>query len=167
MCKKKIFIDMDGVLAKWNTEASFEDTFEKGYFLNRLPQENMITAVRELSHAFDITILTQVYPEGTAIEEKKAWLKKYDLDHIPVVFVPYGHRKRDYIELGEDEVLFLVDDYTKNLIEWESEDDYSYGIKFLNGINDTHETFDGLRISAAMSAKSIRVMLTSLFRYIG
>lgn len=48
MCKKKIFIDMDGVLAKWNTEASFEDTFEKGYFLDRLPQENMIAAVREL-----------------------------------------------------------------------------------------------------------------------
>ena len=47
MCKKKIFIDMDGVLAKWNTEASFEDTFEKGYFLDRLPQENMIAAVRE------------------------------------------------------------------------------------------------------------------------
>ena len=167
MCRKRIFVDMDGVLAKWNKDASFEETLEKGYFLNREPQENMISAIRDLSKCFDITILTSVYPEGTAIEEKKEWLKQYGLDHIPVVFVPYGHRKRDYIELRDDEALFLIDDYTKNLIEWEAEDDYSYGIKFVNEINDTHKTFDGIRLSSAMSAKSIRITLTALFRYIG
>lgn len=167
MCKKRIFVDMDGVLAKWNKDASFEETLEKGYFLNREPQENMILAIRDLSKRFDITILTSVYPEGTAIEEKKEWLKQYGLDHIPVIFVPYGHRKRDYIELHDDEELFLIDDYTKNLIEWEEEDDYSYGIKFVNDVNDTHKTFDGIRLSSAMSAKSIRVTLTALFRYIG
>lgn len=167
MCKKRIFVDMDGVLAKWNTKASFEDTFEEGYFRKREPQENMIEAIRDLSHNFDITILSSVYPEDRFIEDKKAWLKENGLGELKTVFVPYGHRKRDYIELGVDEELFLIDDYTKNLIEWESEDDYSYGIKFLNGINDTNGTFDGIRISDKMSAKSIRIILSALFRYIG
>ena len=39
-----VYIDMDGVLCRWNTEASVEDTFEDGYFLGREEE----TAVKDM-----------------------------------------------------------------------------------------------------------------------
>ena len=46
--KLKFYVDMDGVLAKWNSLASQEDTFEKGYFLNRKPDNKAIEYVQNL-----------------------------------------------------------------------------------------------------------------------
>ena len=34
----KLYIDMDGCIAKWNSEASIEETFEPGYFAGLEPE---------------------------------------------------------------------------------------------------------------------------------
>ena len=47
--KIRIYIDMDGCIAKWNTEASIEDTFEPGYFASLEPDESLINAVKMLA----------------------------------------------------------------------------------------------------------------------
>lgn len=166
--KKRIFVDMDGVLAKWNTNATLEDTLEKGYFLQREPQENMIEAIRDLAKSEDVTILSAVYPKEMskyAASEKETWLSRNGLGSAPHVFVPYGANKRSSIKVSDEETVFLIDDYTKNLIEWESTF-RSYGIKFCNGINDTNATWKGFRISKDSEAKALRVTLLSLLRYV-
>lgn len=89
--KTKYYIDMDGVLAKWNTEASAEDTFEEGYFLRREPDQKAIRYVQDLlDDGKDVCILSHAYQNGYAEPEKEAWLQEYGLGDIPAIFVPYG-----------------------------------------------------------------------------
>ena len=40
---------------------------------------------------------------------------------------------------------YLIDDYTKNLIDWKQSG--GTGIKFLNGINHTNKTWQGLLLT--------------------
>lgn len=164
---KEIYVDMDGVLAKWNPAATIEETFERGYFLNREPQQNIIDAVNRLKGKYNITILSCVYQNGYATEEKIAWLKKNGLGDLDKLFVPYGASKREFIKelTTTGATTFLLDDYTKNLVEWEKEDN-SVGIKFLNGINDTNKSWHGLRLSSDMDTNSIALMLDALFQAI-
>ncbi len=145
--KTKYYIDMDGVLAKWNTEASAEDTFEKGYFLNREPDEKAIRYVQDLlDDGLDVCILSHAYQNGYAEPEKQAWLQKYGLGNVPAIFVPYGTPKLEYVQLPVDTINFLVDDFTKNLREWETGENCR-GIKYYNGINGTHGTWYGKSVN--------------------
>ena len=52
------------------------------------------------------------------------------LQGIPAVFVPYGEPKTAYVQTKD---AILVDDYSKNLHEWEKSG--REGIKFFNGFN--------------------------------
>lgn len=93
---------MDGVLAKWNSLASQEDTFEKGYFLNRKPDNKAIEYVQNLvNKGNDVCILSHAYQNGYASIEKRKWLDNNGLENIPSIFVPYGVPKLDYIILRE------------------------------------------------------------------
>ena len=62
MTKKRIFLDMDGVLAEYKADASVEDMKVAGYFKNLAPREQMIEAVKYLlsMKGFDVFILSAV-----------------------------------------------------------------------------------------------------------
>lgn len=139
-----IYFDMDGVIAKWNENASIEDVSSKGYFLSVEPEmtvRNLILFLQNLG--FDIKILTAVYENGYAAAEKRQWLKNIGLE-IPIIFVPYGHRKTDYIP--KEGINILVDDFKKNLEEWE-QNPFFKAIKFYNGINNRPRmTFDEMGV---------------------
>ena len=146
----RIFVDMDGTLAKWNN-VEFEQLFERGYYRNLEPSNDILIDVNRLIHeGKDVYILSCVLPESKyALEEKKEWLKEYvpDLPEDKYIFVPYGQNKADYLKKHYSPITnsdYLVDDYTKNLQEWK---DYGgVGIKYLNGINHTRGTWKGLMV---------------------
>ena len=170
--KTTIFIDMDGVLAKWNTEASVEETYEPGYFLRRTPEAGLVDIVNKLlSEGKQVVILSAVYGQEQA-NDKLVWLRRifdkwdvinpidsilgyYNDDSLKTIFCPYGGSKRDYVInhaanlLGDKNI--LIDDFSKNLREWTGDSTVAqefYGIKFINGINDTHKSWKGPRLYA-------------------
>ena len=157
----KVFVDLDGVLARWNVEASVEDTFTPGFFLTREPEPEAIAAVRLMREkGLNVYILSCAYQNGLAEPEKVAWLAKAGLSDIPRIFVPYGKRKSDYA--GTADVSVLLDDYSRNLHEWKAEG--NIGCKFYNGINGTHGTWDGYSVSCNMTAKEIAAEITAIVR---
>jgi hypothetical protein len=157
-----IYIDMDGVLYPWNTEASVEDTFQPGYFNGHARQENMIKCVQALhQHHYDVRILSSVYQNEYAAKEKEAWLKKNGLDSIAHIFVPYGKEKVHYI--NPDGCNILVDDFTKNLKSWIAQPN-NYGIKFFNGVNNKKDygTWHGFSVDHEMSAKELFISISGI-----
>ena len=157
----KVFVDLDGVLARWNAEASVEDTYAPGFFLTREPEPEAIAAVRLMREkGLDVYILSCAYQNGLAEPEKDAWLAMVGLSDIPRIFVPYGKRKSDYA--GGADVSVLLDDYSRNLHEWKAEG--NIGCKFYNGINGTHGTWDGYSVSCGMTAEQIAAVITAIVR---
>lgn len=143
--KRRIFVDMDGTLAKWHNVESEEILLEKGYYENLEPNENLVNVIKELiKNGEDIYILSSFLSNSNfALEEKKKWLEKYlpEISHEKQIFVKYGDNKASYIPGGIDKNDYLIDDYTKNLIPWKESG--GIGIKFLNGINNTKGTWKG------------------------
>lgn len=147
----RFFVDMDGTLAKWNN-VEFEQLFEQGYYRNLEPNEDILIDLNWLiEQGEDVYILSCVLPESKyALDEKKEWLKQYvpALSEEKYIFVPYGENKADYLKEHYSPITnkdYLIDDYTKNLIEWK---EYGgMGVKYINGINHTRGTWDGLMIN--------------------
>lgn len=148
-----IYVDMDGVLAIWDTSVTEADTHKPGYFRKREAQKNVVEAVLIL-HRMNrkVTVLSHVYTDGTAREDKKVWLKENNLEDVPAIFVPYGTSKSSYLEkIGRGDV--LLDDYSRNLREWEKAG--AKAVKFLNGINGTKGTWRGQSVNREMSPEKI------------
>lgn len=147
----RLFIDMDGTLAKWNN-VEFEQLFEQGYYRNLEPNNDILIDLNWLiEQGEDVYILSCVLPDSKyALDEKKEWLKQYvpALSEEKYIFVPYGENKADYLKEHYSPITnkdYLIDDYTKNLIEWK---EYGgIGVKYINGINHTRGTWDGLMIN--------------------
>lgn len=153
-----IYVDMDGVLAKWDQDASLEETYMPGFFLSRRPEYVMIEAVKCLVRlGMDVRILSSAYNNGHAAVEKASWLKEYGLD-IPRCFVPYGEKKADYID--QENINILIDDYSKNLHQWKAEG--NIGFKFYNGINGNHGTWHGYSVNNKMGAEEIAIAISSI-----
>lgn len=151
-----IYFDMDGCLAKWYP-ASVEETYKSGYFLERVPQENLIRAVKRLNEdGYPVSILSSVYTEGTAKKDKQEWLKKMQLEHIPALLVPYGQPKCCFAS----GMSILVDDFSQNLREWEASG--LTGIKFYNEVNGTKGTWDGFSISHKMTTGKMLVIIKAV-----
>ena len=137
----KIYFDMDGVIAKWNENATLEEVGAEGYFLGRELEENVYLLIRKLiDMGFNVSILTAVYSNGYAEREKREWANRCGLADVDIIFVPYGESKFDYIDTTRGTKI-LVDDFKKNLTEWRQNGGIS--IKFFNGINNRPRmTFD-------------------------
>ncbi len=164
----KIFLDHDGTLAEFQLVGP--SVWSKaGYSRGLAPLGNMIPAVKLMlenplpimglmDESIDIYILSATVSDD-AIADKKWWYEDQGLD-IPedhMIFVPYGKSKKEAllnagvdIEPGD----IFVDDYTKNLIEVDGFNGIT-AVKLMNGINDTHKTWNGQRISAFSSPSEI------------
>lgn len=134
---QRIFVDMDGTLAKWQEVNNESELYQKGFYENLLPNNNLLNGIKKLiNEGKDIYILSS-FLNGSeyALAEKNIWLDKY-LPELPKdkrIFVNYGDNKTIYIPNGITKNDYLIDDHTKNLIDWEESG--GTGIKFLNGIN--------------------------------
>jgi hypothetical protein len=126
----EFFIDMDGVIAKWRPEASFEDVCARNYFLHLEPENSIIEAVKELCGNWKyppVKILSAALSVRAAWE-KQRWLQEHGLGQIEHIFVPCDEDKADYVEHPESSI--LIDDFGQNLKAWPG-----IKVKFYNGIN--------------------------------
>lgn len=149
MQKQRVFIDMDGVLAEYNVDATLEDMESEGYFRNLAPNSDILAAVKYLveENNYEVFVLSSVLPsiEKSAKADKNAWLNEY----LPIIDANH----RIFPLCGTDKVAavpqfsssdILCDDYSENLHKWHSAG--GKAIKILNGINGNNGTFKGLRL---------------------
>ncbi|MGF6990430.1 5'(3')-deoxyribonucleotidase [Lachnospiraceae bacterium PM6-15] len=143
--KKRLYVDMDGTLAVFQSVDTLERLYEPGYFSNLPPLMQTVEAVRTIVKTqpeIEVHILSAVLSDSKyALQEKNQWLDKY-LPEIPPerrIFTPCGEEKTKYIK-DLSEIDYLLDDYTKNLQAWQPP---GTGIKLLNGINHSKGTWKG------------------------
>lgn len=146
--KPRIFVDMDGTLAEFRTLKTLEPLFEKGYFLNLKTIPSVVEAIRRIVNDGEIEVFTLsavLKDSKYAKEEKNEWLDVVlpEIKKENRLFCYCGENKKEFIEkmVGKRENDFLLDDYTKNLVDWGE-----HGIKILNGINHTKGTWQGNRL---------------------
>lgn len=143
-----IVFDMDGTLVKWQQEKTLFDVSQPGYFKTVPEIRAMVEAARILSkRGHRISTLSAVLPYDYCREDKLKWIEM----HAPFIrkedrrFVPYSESKADILRAIPSAV--LVDDYTKNLLDVRSKAPDTVLIKCINGVNDTHHTWNGARVS--------------------
>lgn len=181
--KTKLFIDMDGVTAKWNPDASIEDTYKPGYFLAREPEEKLIKAINlYLRTVGPVCILSATYGKSQQLE-KLSWLRNqfpscnildpgfkrtFESD-IETVFCPYGVSKKQFIIDNYEDLLsdvnILMDDFSNNLREWNDPVSKFIGLKFMNDINGTKGTWTGLKMDGRMSTTNQYITLKAISDY--
>ena len=152
---RRLFIDMDGVLAVFDPDKSLEEVAMPGYFRNLAPMSNVVAAVKAIINnygsEYEVYSLSSTLHEE-AIQDKSYWLDKV-LPELPKenrIFVPYGKMKKDYIaELHDSDI--LIDDFSKNLREW-----HGVAIKLMNGINGTKGTWCGYSVNGKATPDVIR-----------
>lgn len=157
----RIFFDIDGTLnnitkalldedGKVQVEKIYKD---KKFYENIEPEKNMIVALKQLAEKsnYEIFIISACElgdPPGFE-KQKDNWLDK---NKIPVsysnrIYVGFNEKKTDCIPGGIQDGDILIDDYNKNLDEWESEGISkgvkSLGIKVCTDYNDTGEGLCG------------------------
>lgn len=143
MSKKRIFIDMDGTLARFHDEVQYlERMFEKGFFENLKPFENIVLAVSyfKKEHPDVELFILSACVDGEppyCKEEKNTWIDKlfpneFDSEHR--IFTSVGKAKSEYIPGGITKGDYLIDDYNANLEQWKR--DGGVSIKCKNNINN-------------------------------
>ena len=121
---KRIFLDLDGTLARFNVRNALERfKTEKGFFTKLLAYKN-IESINEMAKVGNVYIIS-ASPNEQADNDKMQWVQKY-LPNIPIaniVFCRLGENKAEIIKqrTGVDiKGNILLDDYTHNLEQWES-----------------------------------------------
>lgn len=171
--KVRLFVDMDGTVAEWrNIKLEFDEAetanqevaaekldellYLPGYFSTLRPHKNIIDAIEKISclglaEVYILSCVNEDRGDISPVADKNSWLDKHMpfVDHSHRIFVPNGEDKSDYLPGGVKEGDTLIDDYTKNLENWEvayAEIPHST-IKALNHVNQTKGTWIGSRIS--------------------
>ena len=181
--KPRIFFDMDGTLAEWRNitfsadikrPEDIEEAVKKlneilltpGYFRSLLPYENVVEAVKILiGGGFNVHIascaMNHEDKNGPA-GEKLDWISSYipELPRENIHIIPNGADKAKFLGISEGDV--LVDDYTKNLSEWERSGGVS--VKLLNDVNEKKGTWSGRAVSYSTAPEKIATGIESAAR---
>ena len=137
----RIFVDMDGTLARFHDEVKYlERMWEEGFFKELKPFEEIVDSIHILKRdnpEAEIFILSAAI-EGEppyCQQQKHEWLDRYlpEIDRSHRIFTEIGKPKADYIEGGISATDILIDDYNKGLEEWEKSG--GTAVKCVNNIN--------------------------------
>ena len=154
---KKIFLDLDGTVARFNVKNALQRfETEKGFFKN-LKAYKGIEAIDEMAKAGNVYIIS-ASPNSNADFDKLAWCSKY-LPNVPfenICFCRIGTNKVEEVEkvleIKVDKDCILLDDYTKNLRDWEQAG--GTGIKRLTSVADNSRgLWKGLAIRKLVELK--------------
>ena len=124
----KLFLDLDGTLAKFNSKKNALQRFdnEKGFFATLKPYK-YIEVINELacSGLIEVYVISAT-PNEQADKDKLIWIKKYlnQIKENNICFCRLNENKakviKDKLNITIDKECYLLDDYTKNLIEWKN-----------------------------------------------
>lgn len=134
---KKLYFDMDGVLATWQEGTPIETVCSPGYFANLPAEQNVVDALKVLAtnDRVELHILSAVFDEPHNIADKLHWIK-FRLRNVVkpenIHFVSNDTRKSLALG-GIDKSDILIDDYSKNIFEWI--EDGGTAIKMFNATN--------------------------------
>lgn len=138
----KIFFDLDGTLAKFNSKKNALERFdkEKGFFANLKPYKH-IEVINELATRQDIQVfIISATPNKQADKDKMIWIKKYlnQINEKNICFCRLNVNKakaiKEQLNIDIDNKCILLDDYSKNLFEWNKSN--GIGIKRLTSKAD-------------------------------
>lgn len=155
----KLFLDLDGTLARFNVRNALKRfDKEKGFFAN-LKAYKYIEVVNTLALTNDIYIIS-TSPNEQADNDKMIWLKKYlpNIKDNNITLCRIGENKGFIIEtkyqMTIDNNCYLLDDYTKNLTEWENLG--GTGIKRLTSVADnSRKLWQGLEIKSLLELNKL------------
>jgi 5'(3')-deoxyribonucleotidase len=136
----KIFLDLDGTLARFNVRNALERFDKEEGFFARLKAYKHIETVNELAKIKGNIFIISASPNPIADQDKLEWINKYlpdiQLDNITICRL--GENKAQVVQnkynIAIDSNCYLLDDYTKNLVEWEELG--GKGIKRLTRVSD-------------------------------
>lgn len=165
--KIRIFVDMDSTLARFHDENLYlERMFEKGFFRDLKPFENAVSAIKELvkDNTSEIFILSATV-NSCSLEEKQEWLDRYlpEIDKEHRIFTSLNVPKSEAIGHRLTDKDILIDDYNKNLLEWQKAGGTS--VKAKNNINHKAlhgELWKGDLIDITDTAESIVERMTKI-----
>lgn len=156
-----IFFDMDGTIAKfYHDKQCLEKMYERDYFFALKPYK-LAEYVNELaSKRKDIYILSACIDSPYCEQEKRDWLRIYipNLPESHYIFTKTGEDKATIIEekLGKPtSTRILIDDYSKNIFDWESKGRKYVAIKYLNGMNNKSGKVYSLKAKTIKQIKSL------------
>lgn len=124
----KLFLDLDGTLAKFNSKKNALQRFdnEKGFFANLKPYK-YIEVINEIATKGNVEVyIISATPNEQADFDKMIWIKTYlkDIKQDNICFCRLNENKakviKDKLNITIDNQCILLDDYTKNLIEWKN-----------------------------------------------
>lgn len=156
---KKYSLILIGTLARFNVKNALERfATEKGFF-SKLKAYKNIEEINEMSKEGNLYIIS-ASPNEQADNDKMKWIEKY-LFNIPkenIVICRIGENKAEIIknklDVNIDNTTVLLDDYTKNLQEWEQAG--GVGIKRLTTVADNKSgKWKGLAIRNLNQLKGI------------
>lgn len=136
---KKIFLDLDGTLAKFNVPNALNRFDKEIGFFARLKPYKGIGEIDRLAQSGNVYIIS-ASPNLTADLDKMQWVQKYipNIQYNNIVICRIGENKANAIKrklgISIDNECYLLDDYTKNLMEWEQAG--GRGIKRLTSVAD-------------------------------
>lgn len=123
-----LFLDLDGTLAKFNSKRNALKRFDNeiGFFANLKPYK-YIEFVNELATKENVNVyIISATPNEQADKDKLIWIKKYlnQINEKNICFCRLNENKakviKDKLNITIDNNCLLLDDYTKNLIEWQN-----------------------------------------------
>ena len=161
---KKIFLDLDGTLAKFNVRNALNRfQTEKGFFAN-LKAYKGIEDINELAKEGNVYIIS-ASPNEQADKDKATWIDLF-LPNLPksnICFCRLGKNKAKEIKKNLNIIInkecILLDDYTQNLVEWESVG--GVGIKRLTSVaNNKSGRWKGLAIRNLRELKGALTLVT-------
>ena len=136
---KKIFLDLDGTVAKFNVRNALERFDNEIGFFAKLGAYKGIESINELAKS-GIVYIISASPNTQADNDKMIWINKY-LPNVPlenITMCRVGENKAKIIEskysMSISQECYLLDDYTKNLQEWVANG--GTGIKRLTSVAD-------------------------------
>ena len=135
----KIFLDLDGTLARFNVRNALERFDKEEGFFARLKAYKDIEIVNELAKTNKLFIIS-ASPNEQADKDKMFWIDKYlpniNVENITICRIGENKAKiiQDKYNITINEQCYLLDDYTKNLNEWENVG--GIGIKRLTSVSD-------------------------------
>lgn len=160
-----VFVDLDGTLAHWIPTTTPEELVTPGYFRSLPAYDRMVQNIKYLiGNGYNVYVLS-AYMEthGDPVAEKKGWLDEYlpEVDEEHRIFCPCSASKWEVAcNAVKAENMVLLDDYSKNLHDWVADSKgKGVGIKVMNGINGSHNTWKGKRIANSCSPEELIALI--------